>query len=255
MKTIDFSTIKIHCSSLSKLLTEPKSKTDREAGNLSATAKSHLIEVYAHKMYDFKKELDNKFIKKGNAVEAEAISELSMILRRPLEKNEEIFYNETLIGTPDVVYGGLCFDVKSSYDWITFLSNVPDDLDSTYYAQMQGYLNLLGLQKGYIVYVLLDTPPEELEKQKYYLFNKGSYISEESPEFLKLWAEKEKNLIFSNTPIEQRVLFFPVEADHDFIYQAQRKVEKARQFLEEFYYTHQNFNHTSIKSILSELKN
>ena len=255
MKNIDFNTIKIHCSSLGKLMTNPQNKSDRESGNLSATAKAHLIEVYAKQLYDFEKQLDNKYIKKGNAVEEEAISELSMILRRPLEKNEEKFYNQHFIGTPDVVYGELCFDVKSSYDWITFLSNVPNDLDSTYYAQMQGYLNLLGLQKGYIVYVLLDTPPEELEKQKYYLFNKGSYISEESPEFLKLWAEKEKNLIFSNHPIEERVLFFPVEADPEFIKAAEQKVIKARKFLQEFYETHRNFNQSTIKSILNELKN
>jgi hypothetical protein len=255
MKNIDFNTIKIHCSSLGKLMTNPQNKSDREAGNLSATAKTHLIEVYAKQLYNFEKQLDNKYIKKGNAVEEEAILELSMILRRPLEKNEEVFYNQHFIGTPDVFYGDICFDVKSSYDWITFLSNVPNELDSTYYAQMQGYLNLLGLKKGYIVYVLLDTPPEELEKQKYYLFNKGNYISEESPEFLRLWAEKEKNLIFSNTPIEERVLFFPVEADPEFIKLAEEKVIKARQFLEDFHKKHRTFNENSIKNIIHELHN
>jgi hypothetical protein len=58
-------------------------------------------------------------------------------------------------------------------------------------------MDLLNIDKGYIVYVLLDTPFEEIEKQKYYLFTKGNYISEESTEFVKLWKEKEKNLIFS----------------------------------------------------------
>jgi hypothetical protein len=254
MKTIDFNSIRIHCSSLSKLMTEPKAKADKDAGNLSVTAKTHLIEVYARELFDFEKQLDNKYIRKGNSVEEEAINELSLMIRRPLEKNENNFINNFITGTPDVIYGGLCFDVKSSYDWLTFLSNISGELDPAYEAQMQGYLNLLGIKKGYIVYVLLDTPAEELEKQKYYLFTKGNYISEESPEFLRLWAEKEKNLIFSNHPIEERVLFFPVEADPEFIKAAEQKVIKARKFLQEFYETHKNFNESTIKSILSELK-
>lgn len=254
MKKIDFNTIKIHCSSLGKLMTNPQNKSDKEAGNLSATAKAHLIEVYAKELFDFEKQLDNKYIRKGNSVEQEAIDEISLMIKRPLEKNEGRFYNDYFVGTPDVIYAPICIDAKSSYDWLTFLKNISGELDSDYEAQMQGYLNLLGFEKGYIVYVLLDTPPEELEKQKYYLFTKGNYISEESPEFLRLWAEKEKNLIFSNHPIEERVLFFPVEADPEFIKAAEQKVIKARKFLQEFYETHKNFNESTIKSILSELK-
>ena len=255
MKTIDFSNLKIRCSSIGVLMTNPQNKAEKEAGELSKSCKSHLIKVYAKELYDFEEEIDNRYVKKGLAVEDEAISELSMILKRPLEKNEERFYSEYFTGIPDIIYGGQVYDVKNSLSWTTFLANVPNPLDSDYYAQMQGYLSLLGYPKGYIVYLLLDTPPEELEKQKYYLFNKGSYISEESPEFLKLWAEKEKNLIFSNHPIEERVLFFPVEADPEFIKAAEQKVIKARQFLQEFYETHKRFNESTIKSILSELKN
>ena len=62
----NFETILIHCSSLSKLMTPPKDKAEKLLGNLSATAKGHLIEVYAEQLFDFKKELDNKYIRKGN---------------------------------------------------------------------------------------------------------------------------------------------------------------------------------------------
>lgn len=247
--------IKIRCSSIGSLMTEPQSKAAKEAGELSKSCKSHLIKLYAKELYDFEEEIDNRYVKKGLAVEDEAISELSIILKRPLEKNEERFYSDYFTGIPDIIYGGQVYDVKSSFSWTTLLANVPNPLDSDYYAQMQGYLSLLGYPKGYIVYLLLDTPPEELEKQKYYLFNKGSYISEESPEFLRLWAEKEKNLIFSNTPIEERVLFFPVEADPEFIKLAEEKVIKARQFLEDFHKKHRTFNENSIKNIIHELHN
>jgi predicted Zn-dependent protease len=250
---MDFSKTLIHCSSIGKLLTEPKSKADKEANELSATTKSHLVEVYARERYNFHKELDNKYIRKGNTVEQEAIDELSLQIRMPLEKNEETFRNEFFVGTPDVFTETMLFDVKSSYDWLTFLANIPSELDPMYEAQLNGYMDLLGISKGYIVYVLLDTPFEEIEKQKYYLFTKGSYISEESPEFLKLWAEKEKNFIFSNYPIEERILFFEVNRNQDLIDKAKAKVIKAREFLEDFHKKHKSFNENSIKNIIHEL--
>ena len=52
---MEFFNTLIHCSSIGKLLTEPISKADKESGELSKTAKTHLIEVYANKKYGFKK--------------------------------------------------------------------------------------------------------------------------------------------------------------------------------------------------------
>ena len=252
---MDFSKTLFHASQVGKLLTEPKSKADKEANELSATTKSHLVEVYARERYNFHKELDNKYVKKGLAVENDAISELSLQIRMPLEKNEEVFKNSHFIGTPDCFTDKLLFDLKCSFDWITLLNNVSSELDPMYEAQLNVYMDLLNIDKGYIVYVLLDTPFEEIEKQKYYLFTKGNYISEESPEFLKLWAEKEKNFIFSNHPIEERILFFEVNRSQELIDKAKAKVIKAREFLEDFHKKHKSFNEKSIKNIIHELHN
>lgn len=252
--TPNFDEIKIHCSSLGKILTNPKSKADIEEGNLSATAKSHLIEVYARELYDFKKELNNKYVNKGWEVEPEAIEELSLQVRYPMEKNEEVFSSEYFVGTPDVITKNMVFDVKSSYDWITFLSNIPSELDPMYVAQVNGYLDLLGYDTGYIAYVLLDTPESIRNKEKFYLLSSMDVISEESPSFVKAWEEKEKNMIFSNHPIEERILLFEVKKDQELLDKAKQKVIKARQFLEEFYFTHQHFNTSSLKNILQTIK-
>jgi len=195
----NFNEIRIHCSSLGKLLTEPKSKQDKEEGNLSATAKTHLIEIYAQNLYNFRKELNNKYVTKGNEVEKEGIDALSIQVRYPMEKNEEVFINEFLVGTPDVITQNMVFDVKSSFDWITFLSNVPSELDPMYVAQVNGYLDLLGYDTGYIAYVLLDTPESIRNKEKFYLLSSMDVISEESPAFVKAWEEKEKNMIFKGS--------------------------------------------------------
>lgn len=250
----NFNEIKIHCSSLGKLLTEPKSKADKENGELSATAKSHLIEVYARELYDFKKELNNKYITKGNEVEEEGINELSLHLRYPMDKNEETFIGDYFVGTPDVITRNMVFDVKSSYDWITFLSNIPSELDPMYVAQVNGYLDLLGYDTGYIAYILLDTPESIRNKEKFYLLSSMDVISEESPSFVKAWEEKEKNMIFSSHPIEERILLFEVKKDQELLEKAKQKVVKARKFLEEFYYTHKSFNKSSLQNIIQTIR-
>lgn len=251
---MDFSKTLFHSSQLGRLLTEPKSKADKESGELSATAKSYLIETYAKELYGFQKELNNKYIVKGNLVEQEGIEELSLHLRYPIEKNEKTFSNDFFIGTPDIVTENLIIDLKSSYDWITLLSNIPSELDPMYVAQVNGYLDLLGYDTGYIAYVLLDTPESIRNKEKFYLLSSMDVISEESPSFVKAWEEKEKNMIFSNHPIEERILLFEVKKDQELLERAKQKVIKARQFLEEFYFTHQHFNTSSLKNILQTIK-
>lgn len=242
----DFSKTLIHCSSLSKITTEPKSKADRDAGNLSETAKSHLIEVYALNKYNFKKDISNKYTEKGNYCEPEGLEMISQFTGLQVDKNELTFENEYLIGTPDslVIDRQIIFDNKSSWDWLTFLSNIDGELDNTYYCQMQGYLDLLQWDTGYIAYTLIDTPESirnDLKRQLFYKSN-GKYLTEESPAFLREWEQKESNLIFSNRPLEERILLFEVKKDEEYLEKARKKVEKSRIFLQEFNEKHKNFN-------------
>jgi hypothetical protein len=246
MNEIYFSETLIHCSSLSKLTTEPRNKGDKDAGNLSETAKTHLIEVYALAMYNFKKDISNKYTEKGNTCEPEGLELASEHTGLSLEKNEETFFNEYFVGTPDaIVYDKkLIFDNKCAWDWVTLLSNIDGELDNTYFCQMQGYLDLLGFDTGYIAYTLIDTPESirnDLKRQLFYKSN-GKYLTEESPGFLREWEAKERNLIFSNYSSDQRILLFEVKKDEEYLEKARKKVEKSRTFLQEFHETHKNFN-------------
>jgi hypothetical protein len=167
---------------------------------------------------------------------------LSLTIKRPLEKNIKTFSNDFFVGTPDVIDETIVYDTKSSWDWVTFLSKVPDKLDSEYEAQVNGYMDLLGLEKACVAYCLLDTPEHIRNSVKYSLLRKMNVISEESPEFIKEWNEKESNMIFSNAPLEERILLFPVYRNEELIEKAKAKVLKARTFLQELEYKHLNFN-------------
>lgn len=240
----DFSKTLIHCSSLGKLMTEPRNKSDKEANNLSETAKNHLIEVYAEVLYDFKRDNSNKYTNKGNVCEPKAILELSDFTGIFMQKNESKVSNDWFVGTPDVIVEEkrIIFDTKCCYDWITLLENIKDGVLDENHAQIQGYLDCLGWDTGYIAKILLDHPEEDIEREKYRLFTQGNYISEESPEFVAKWDKMESMFRFEQFSINERLLLFRVDKDDDFIQKAKLKVEKSRLFLKDFYQKHVNWN-------------
>jgi hypothetical protein len=240
---INFNETLIRASSVGYLMTEPVTKADKEAGLLSKTAQKHLLDVYISEKYNRRRDIQTKQMKKGIEVEQESIDLLSMYLKKPFTKNTERFSNKYITGLPDIIDGDTIIDIKSSYDLWTFLGNLPDKLDSLYYAQLQSYMWLTSANKGIIAYCLSNTPESIIEQEKYYLLKNMDVISEESPKFIKESMKLEFNMKFDDIDIQERILLFNINRDEDFILKIQQKVESARKFLSEIELKHLNFNH------------
>jgi len=238
----------IRCSSIGNLMTEPKDKAAKDAGELSKTAKTHLKNVYIQEKYGREKDIVTRQMQKGIEVEEDSITLLSRVQKKMLYKNEERLYNDYITGLPDIFEGKSIHesdsitDIKSSYDLFTFMSNIGEPLDSSYYYQLQGYMALSGAKIAYIAYCLVNTPAHIIESEKYYLLKKMDVISEESPEFIKEAMKIDKNMTFDDIPKEERVLIFTVERDDLIISKIYNKVLKAREYLREFEQIHTNFN-------------
>lgn len=243
---MDFQKTLIRSSSVGYLMTEPVTKADKEAGLLSKTAKSHLIEIYIREKYGRRKDVQTKQMRKGVEVEDDAIELLAQSLGRPLSKNTERFYNDFITGHPDVLdlteAGLKVWDVKSSYDLFTFLGNIPDKLNSQYYWQLQSYMWLTGATESCIAYCLINTPFGIIEQEKKSLLYKMNVISEESPEYVLEAAKLELNMMFDDIDQKEKLLLFPVHRNDDDIELIKEKVAKARVFLESIEETHLNFN-------------
>ena len=228
---MNFNKTLIRSSSVGYLMTEPVTKADKEAGILSKTAKSHLIEIYIREKYGRTKDVQTKQMRKGVEVEEEAIDLLGEFLSRKLGKNTERFTNDFITGHPDVLdlteAGLKVWDVKSSYDLFTFLGNIPDKLNSQYYWQLQSYMWLTGATESCIAYCLLNTP-----------FG----IIEQSPKYLLEAAKLELNMMFDDIDQKERLLLFPVQRNDEDIELIKDKVLKASVFLESIEETHLNFN-------------
>lgn len=131
-------------------MVEPRSKNEL----LSETTKKYLREVMIYEKYGRKKDISNKYIEKGLAVEEDAITLYSRFTKVFYKKNEKQLKNEQITGTPDLYEGdniesaSLILDIKSSWDIFTFFNSKLDALNKDYYWQLQGYMALTGATKA-----------------------------------------------------------------------------------------------------------
>lgn len=240
----DFSKTLIRCSAIGMLMTEPRDAAAKKNGDLSKTAKTYLAETYIKAKYDREKDITTKQMNKGITQEGDGISMLSMFYGEIFEKNEERFENDFICGHPDIIRPdiGHIHDLKLSWDIWTFMDNLIEPLNSSYYGQIQGYMALTGAKSGEINYVLVDAAENLITDEKRKLLYRMNVVSEESPEYIEAAAGIEINMIYPDIPLSEKILVFPVERDDAYIEKVYEKVKKAREFLQWFEEKHKNFN-------------
>lgn len=181
---------------------------------LSDTCIEYLMEAYA--WYEWgKRPLKEQFeldqMKKGKLAEADSIALLSVVDGVIYEKNTERIYNDFLSGEPDlflgetIIGGEKIVDIKTCYDAPIFLKKINTGLENGYEEQVKGYLDISLAPIGEVAYTLVNMPEIMRNDFKRKLFYQGEYISEESPDFLRKWAEAENDMVFDKIPHEQRV--------------------------------------------------
>lgn len=259
---MDASKILFRCSSLGHLMTEPKSKADKEAGNLSESAKTHLIDVYVSNQYNRFTEINGKFLDKGNDCEEDSITTISRITKTFYKKNEEHLENEFIKGTPDLYEGEsiasaeVIRDAKSSWDIYTFHRAISKDLDDKYYWQGTGYMWLTGAKKCFIDYCLNNTPyhlvnrellyesykqPEgdtpgwiELQIIANHVYDRATldkYIAQRGIKIEGEYAEAVYNG-FVEVPVNKRHYAFAFERNDDDIERLKARIIKGREYIE-----------------------
>lgn len=239
---MDWSKTLIRCSSLGSLFTEPMSKADKEVGNLSKTAKTHLKSVYITEKYGRKREIITPAMRKGIECEDDSITLLSRYHKKMFKKNLERFSNNFISGHPDILDDDHIIDIKTCENIWTFHDNIGEGLDKNYYAQLQGYLWLTGKKTADISYCMTNDNEQKLNDEKLYRLRKMNVISELSPEYVEECAKIDFNATYDDIPISERIIIFKVARDEDFISQIPVKVNKAREYLLEYEKFHLSIN-------------
>lgn len=228
---------KFRCSALFNLMTEPKLKADKEAGNLSETTKSYLIDLYVQEKFGREQDIFSKYITKGLMVEEDAITLYSRVKKTFHRKNELKLENEFIKGTPDLYLGETIqkatevIDIKSSWDIFTYFRNFVKDVPNAYYWQLQGYMALTGATTSRLAFCLVDTPEVMINDEKRKLMWKMGVATDMDDAYIEAAEQLDKLMKYSDIPLEQKVCEFVIDRDEDAIQRLYAKVSKAREYL------------------------
>jgi hypothetical protein len=220
--------LKIRCSAIGKIMTSPRSKGEV----LSATTKTYIKELVLEHKYGIKKEINSRYLDKGNQVEDMAIELAEQALDLGFVfKNELFFENDHLTGTPDIITDTLIVDVKSSWNGTTFPMFEDELPNKDYYWQLQGYMDLTGKHNAIVAYCLVDTPEDIVldEIRRVAWAKKELEPSEETEQDVRSQHE------FSHIPKDKRVKAFLVEKDEHAIWQIKERVEQCREYYNELW--------------------
>lgn len=209
-------------------MSDPQEKRARDKGELSKSAKKHLVDIYVSTRYNRRDEIVTDAIEKGTHVEEQSITIYSAFKRDFFVKNEEHLSNGYIKGTPDIRVKGKrhIIDIKSSWDAFTFYTNLLKEPESIYRWQVQGYMWLDDAVTATIAHCLVDTPEFIIEQA----CNRLRYEVPPS-ELEEAQMLLRKQMTFSDIHYRERVIEHTIERHQGDIDKIKAKVTKGRQYL------------------------
>lgn len=219
----------IRASQLSKLMTEPKTKADKEAGVLSETAKTMVESIWLYDKFGYKESTVTDEMMKGLICEQDSMALVQEVLGGEFRvKNDERKQNDYIIGTADILLKkkDIIEDLKTSYNLLTFF-NAKYKQGDTYWWQGQAYMWLWRKKNYRLIYCLVPTPEEYITEQKkkfWYKFN----CDETNEDYIAISMQIDKNNeLIKDIPAKDRVKVFKFGFDADAIERVKIQYDKA----------------------------
>lgn len=274
MKYRDWSDFVVHCSGIHEIMAKPREArdlnakqkleyetlrqkedlTEKEIGRLnfytnkvqyfndpplSKTAIKYLMKRYAWDRYNNKiaaTGVARSPVAKGNQLEDEAIAMLSDFDKANYKKITESKSNDYLLGCCDIFCSeqDKIIDVKTVWNINTFLPHLTDPLDKKYWYQMQGYLEVYNVSHGEVCYVLLNTPPHLIERERAKYTEKYVFGEIDRERYDEEMEKLDMAFSYDKIPNRRRIIRFVVERHPDIMPIIYHRVEKCRVWLNEF---------------------
>ncbi|WP_334158547.1 hypothetical protein [Achromobacter insolitus] len=147
---------KVRCSSLSTIMTDPKTK----GAVLSEGAKTYLEGVAKELVYGYTYCPTAKYMEKGTLVEDQSIALYNSVFFTNYVKNTERRETDFLTGECDIFTGSKIIDIKSAWSLHTFPATAAMGASKEYEWQMRGYMRLWDVDEAEVAYCLVNTPDE-----------------------------------------------------------------------------------------------
>jgi hypothetical protein len=167
--------MKWHPSSLGKLMTTPKSKGE----NLSQGAKTYIRQVAKQHFFNYRIELDNKYINKGNDQEQDSIDLLNAVRFTNYKKNDVRLEDEYMTGECDILADDRVIDIKTSWNLETWPATSSEAHDNDYEWQGRAYLMLYDREIFELVFCMVTTKDEFLNQWEQIDIHRVDHIAPE----------------------------------------------------------------------------
>jgi len=200
---------------------------DRSGKAMGETAKSYCKEWLISEIIGKEKDIKSKYLSRGKVMESTAIERASKYYDCEFQKNEINLENEYFTGTYDAKNLERVIDTKVPFDAFTFPFFVTEP-DSSYYAQLQIYMELTGLKKASLCYCLENGSDEQLQRLSWDIARESG---KDEPD-IEEWDLAEKELSYDHLPDNLRIKVFEFEYDKAFIEQLEIRVLQARKYIE-----------------------
>ena len=209
---------------------------------LSVGAENYLVDVYSRERFGIKRASSGGLGKstqiKGFVLEKEGIELLSKIDGVAYEKQIGSVSDDYFIGLCDTIcpQRSKVIEIKTSWNAANFMKNKKENfkLPNEIWGQVQGYLHLYNIPKGQVCYVLVNTPSHLIEQEWANLFKRYSYGEVTREKYDEGCYKLEGLFDYNKIPEKKRVIRFDVEYSLSYIQRAQRKVDMAREWLNDF---------------------
>ena len=164
-----------HPSSLGKLMTTPKSKSE----NLSQGAKTYIRQVAKQDFFGYRVELDNKYINKGKDQEQDSIDLLNAVRFTNYKKNDVRIEYEYMTGECDILADDRVIDIKTSWNLETWPATPGEAHDNDYEWQGRAYLMLYEREIFELVFCMVTTKDEFLNQWEQIDLHRVDHIAPE----------------------------------------------------------------------------
>lgn len=206
---------------------------------LSQAAKKYMVTRYSWDKYNrgtLPVNEKSSCLIKGNDLEEDAVKMLSKRDRTKYIRGQEFISNNFIFGRCDIYSPERkkVVDIKVAWGIHSYLPNHITELSTKYWMQMQGYLELYDLEVGEVCWVLLNTPPFLLDREKT-KFNEKYMTGEiDAEKFEENMERLDLNYDYSQIPTTRKIITFVVHRERGFMQKVYEKVELCRAWMAEF---------------------
>lgn len=178
--------------------------------------------------YGEKIRFDFKYTQKGLEMEDEALTFVAENYGYGLLiKNEERKSNEFITGEADNVQPDHTLDTKCSWDSSTF-PIFETELDSAYFWQGQGYMDLYNKERHIVFYCLMNTPKHLIDQEFNRQSRKLGLTEEEEEDF---YSELYEKMTFDHIDPNLRIKSFEIKKDLELLRSVYQRVTLCREFI------------------------